>query len=144
MTVARAIRGSTAGRVLIVDNLSRMGAHENARWLLQTHPRRIAIERADTRDAEAMNTLVRGVDGVMNLAAQVAVTKSIEDPIEDFEVNARGTLNVLEAVRRYNVRAAVIFASTNKVYGALLEPGSFRRVDDRYVPNEAPLSCGVG
>jgi CDP-paratose 2-epimerase len=167
MNVARAIRRSTAGRVLITggcgfigcniaaalaamghsvvvaDNLSRMGARENAQWLVQNHPKSIAIERADTRDPGSMNRLVRGVDAVMHLAAQVAVTKSIEDPVEDFEVNARGTLNILEAVRRHNPDGAVIFASTNKVYGALFESGSIHRTQHRYVPDAAALHCGV-
>jgi CDP-paratose 2-epimerase len=167
MNIARAIRGSAAGRVLVtggcgflgcniaaalasrgrsviaLDNLSRQGARENAQWLVQQHPKLIAIERADTRDGEAMNRFARGVDAVMNLAAQVAVTKSIDDPIEDFEINARGMLNILEAVRRHNPDAAVIFASTNKVYGELLQPDSIHRVGGRYVPKQERLLRGV-
>ncbi|HEY7298791.1 MAG TPA: NAD-dependent epimerase/dehydratase family protein [Xanthobacteraceae bacterium] len=167
MNVARPIRRRAAGRVLItggcgflgcniaaalagkgrsviaLDNLSRTGARENAQWLVQHHPRQVAVERADTRDREAMDRLVRGVDAVMHLAAQVAVTTSIADPIEDFEINARGTLNLLEAVRRHNPDAAVIFASTNKVYGALFEPDDIRQVQHRYVPNAVGLDRGV-
>ena len=56
---------------------------------------------------------------VLHLAAQVAVTTSLADPLADFEVNARRTLNLLEAVRRHAPDAPVIFASTNKVYGRL-------------------------
>src|SRR5262249_11709828 len=79
--------------------------------------------RADVRDARAMEDILRrnaDAGAVLHLAAQVAVTASIADPRADFEVNALGTLNVLEAVRRgAGGRPAVLYTSTNKVYGAL-------------------------
>jgi CDP-paratose 2-epimerase len=167
MTAARINGGSTAPRVLVtggcgflgcnvaatlaeighqvvvIDNLSRAGAEENARWLKQYYSDRVAIEYADTRNAEAICEVVRDVDAVLHLAAQVAVTTSVEHPIDDFEVNARGALNVLEAVRLHNPLAAVIFASTNKVYGALLEGRNIHRVDGRYAPNVETLAHGV-
>ncbi len=129
--------------VVIADNLSRVGSQENASWLIQRHRGRVRIEVADTRNAEVMQKLVSGVSAVMHLAAQVAVTTSMEDPVQDFEVNARGTLNLLESVRRYNPDAALIFASTNKVYGKLFEDDSVRRTGGRYVPSEAHLALGV-
>jgi CDP-paratose 2-epimerase len=139
-----ATRLAATGRsVIIADNLSRAGTEENARWLMQQHRGRIRIEIADTRNAEVMQNLVSGVDAVVHLAAQVAVTTSLDDPIADFEVNGRGTLNVLEAVRRKNPDAALIFASTNKVYGKLFDDHAVRRVGDRYVPANPDLAAGV-
>lgn len=75
--------------------------------------------QADINDREALAAGVEGADRVYHLAGQVAVTKSVEDPRSDFQANAMGTLNVLEAVREGAARALLILASTNKVYGAL-------------------------
>ncbi|MEK9282839.1 NAD-dependent epimerase/dehydratase family protein [Bradyrhizobium sp. ISRA442] len=141
------IAASLAARghsVLAMDNLSRRGSRENADWLRHRHGNNVAIEVADTRDTEAVDALVSASSAVMHLAAQVAVTTSLADPISDFEVNGRGTLNVLEAIRRHNPRAPVIFASTNKVYGKLLDPSQVHHVDGRYVPDEPRLAHGVG
>lgn len=59
------------------------------------------------------------VDVVIHLAGQVAVTTSVKNPREDFEINALGTFNILEAVRTLRLNPVIINASTNKVYGAL-------------------------
>ena len=134
---------SRGRQVIAMDNFSRSGSVQNAEWLRQRHGNSISIEKADTRDISAVQRLISDVDAVLHLAAQVAVTTSIEDPLDDFEINARGTLNVLEAVRRYNPRAAVIFASTNKVYGKLLDDGGVRRQNGRYVPASEALAHGV-
>ena len=72
----------------------------NLAWLTQHHGERLAVRIGDVRDEEAIANAVRGARAVLHLAAQVAVTTSVDDPVEDFEINARGTLNVLEAVRR--------------------------------------------
>jgi CDP-paratose 2-epimerase len=77
------------------------------------------------------------------LAGQVAVTSSLEDPIDDFEINARGTLNVLEAVRQHNPDAPVLFASTNKVYGRLHVADAIRRQGVRYAPADMRFAGGV-
>ncbi|MFL6796486.1 MAG: NAD-dependent epimerase/dehydratase family protein [Xanthobacteraceae bacterium] len=129
--------------VVAFDNLSRAGTEVNARWLAQEH-RRVTVEIGDIRERDTLRRLVEGVDAVMHLAAQVAVTTSMDDPITDFEINARGTLDVLEAVRRYNPDAALIFASTNKVYGRLLDDADIVRSAGRYVPADATRwSLGV-
>jgi CDP-paratose 2-epimerase len=75
------------------------------------------------RDPAGLAAALQDAGAVFHLAAQVAVTTSLEDPVEDFEVNARGSLNVLEAVRRTGRRVPVVFASTNKVYGSLDDLG---------------------
>lgn len=103
----------------LLDNLSRPGTERNLKWLLTRYPTRATFVKQDVRDASALAEQVRGQDAILHLAAQVAVTTSLADPNTDFDVNARGTLNVLEAVRVHNPQAPVIFASTNKVYGKL-------------------------
>jgi CDP-paratose 2-epimerase len=130
-------------RVVAADNLSRAGAHINAEWLRRQFGNRVEIAVADVRDAHAVDDLAADAAAVLHLAGQVAVTTSIADPVEDFDINARGTLNVLEAVRRNNPEAPVIFASTNKVYGRLLDDRAVHRVGDRYAPVDHRLATGV-
>ena len=129
--------------VLILDNLCRAGTERNAHWLQTRHPGRITIETGDVRDVDALRAVVTRASAVLHLAAQVAVTTSLENPIEDFEINARGTLNVLESVRQHNPRAPVIVASTNKVYGRIAEDDAVTRVGERYVPNDPRFAQGV-
>lgn len=108
--------------VRLFDDLSRAGTKRNLAWLEQRAPRdRLTILRGDVRDAEAVQKAVDGCEAVAHLAAQVAVTTSLEQPRLDFEVNALGTLNVLEAARLAATRPMVLFASTNKVYGQMQE-----------------------
>ena len=129
--------------VLIIDNLARAGAEENAEWLKSRHGERIAIDIADARDEDAIIGGVSQASAVLHLAAQVAVTTSLERPREDFQINANGTLNVLEAVRLHNPRAPVIFASTNKVYGKVLEDDAVTPSGDRYVPTDERFARGI-
>ena len=105
--------------VTLLDNLSRPGTERNLKWILTRHPNRVAFVKEDVRNGEALAQHVAGQDAILHLAGQVAVTTSLVDPNTDFDVNARGTLNVLEAVRLHNHDAPVIFSSTNKVYGKL-------------------------
>lgn len=135
-----------AGRgnsVIILDNLARTGVRENARWLRSRHGERVTIMTGDVRDVVTVTEAVRSAAAVVHLAAQVAVTTSLERPADDFEINARGTLNVLEAVRLHNRSAPVLFASTNKVYGRLFDDEAIRRSGDRYVPVDPDLACGI-
>jgi len=130
-------------RVLILDNLARAGVRENAQWLKSRHGDCVNIVVGDVRDPMTVIELVRKAGAVLHLAAQVAVTNSLENPLDDFEINARGTLNVLEAVRLHNPSAAVLFASTNKVYGRLIDDRKIRRSGLRYVPSDPGLHKGV-
>src|SRR5690348_2266959 len=84
-------------RVLVFDNLSRTGVQNNLRMMQERYPDRLEIEVADVRDAGAVSRAVSRAEEIYHFAAQVAVTTSLASPIEDFEINARGTLNVLEA-----------------------------------------------
>ena len=135
-----------AGRgnpVVILDNCVRAGARENAQWLKSRYGERITIVTGDVRDFVTVTEAVRCVSAVLHLAAQVAVTTSIERPADDFEVNARGTLNVLEAVRLHNPLAPVVFASTNKVYGRLFEGDAISSIGKRHVPANAAFAGGI-
>jgi CDP-paratose 2-epimerase len=121
-------------RVLIYDNLSRPNVLWNLEWLQQRHGHRIETAIADVRDADSLRETVRQASAVFHLAAQVAVTNSLEDPINDSEINARGTLNVLEAARRRPNPPPLFFASTNKVYGEPFEPSRLVERESRYRP----------
>ncbi|HKV87816.1 MAG TPA: GDP-mannose 4,6-dehydratase [Candidatus Dormibacteraeota bacterium] len=105
--------------VTVLDNLSRPGTERNLKWLLTRHPTQTSFVKEDVRNGANLAEHVRGQDAILHLAGQVAVTTSLVDPGTDFDVNARGTLNVLEAVRLNNRAAPFVFASTNKVYGKL-------------------------
>ncbi len=130
-------------QVIVLDNLARAGVRENAQWLKSRHADRVGIVVGDVRDPITVIDTVREAGAVLHLAAQVAVTTSVDDPVDDFEINARGTLNVLEAVRLHNPAAPVLFASTNKVYGRLIDNSQIRRDGTRHVPCDAALANGI-
>lgn len=129
-------------RVVVLDSLARPGVAANLAWLEGRHGDRIRAVVADVRDADACREAVRGSSAVLHLAAQVAVTTSLEDPVADFEVNARGTLNLLEAARQAPEPPPVLFASTNKVYGRMLGPDALERRGDRWEPRDRELRAG--
>ncbi len=106
--------------VTIYDNFSRAGAKRNLEWLTSTHGRKsFNVIIADVRDADKITGAARGSDVIVHLAGQVAVTTSVTDPRSDFESNALGTFNVLEAARASGNNPIFIYASTNKVYGGM-------------------------
>jgi CDP-paratose 2-epimerase len=107
--------------VVVYDNLSRLGADQNVAWLRAEHGDRWTLLQADVRDFEALRRAAAGADVIYHLASQVAVTTSVQDPRHDFEVNALGTFNVLEAARLSGRNPIVLYASTNKVYGGMEE-----------------------
>ena len=129
--------------VLVFDSLVRPRVEENLAWLRERHPQRVQAMLADIRDAARLREALRGAKAIVHLAAQVAVTTSVADPLEDFEVNARGTLNVLEAVRAVAPEAPVLFASTNKVYGKLMPHEAMVRQGERYAPGDPALAGGL-
>jgi len=106
--------------VTVFDNLSRPGSEINLDWLRATWPSgSLRAILGDVRDFAALRAALEGADRIYHLAGQVAVTGSVRDPRADFEANALGTFNLLEAVRASPSAPAVIYASTNKVYGDL-------------------------
>lgn len=127
-------------RVVVADNLSRRGTDDNLKWLkTQTA---VEFELCDIRDAQAIADVIGKYQPelLIHLAAQVAVTTSVINPREDFEINALGTFNVLEGVRLRAPQSFVITASTNKVYGKLAHLGVVER-NGRY--EYASLMSGV-
>jgi CDP-paratose 2-epimerase len=125
--------------VTVLDNLSRRGTDQNLQWLLAQHPA-ISFQRVDIRDSEAIASAVRKMQPSMllHLAAQVAVTTSYTDPREDFEINALGSFNVMEAIRLHSPECFVLYASTNKVYGGM-ESVAVQLGDHGYAFRDLPL-----
>ncbi len=111
--------GQRNWQVTVLDNLSRVGTESNLTWLKDETEFEFA--KVDVRDTAAVNKVVSETkpDAIIHLAAQVAVTTSVTDPRMDFDVNALGTFNLLDAVRRFRPDTAFLFASTNKVYGKI-------------------------
>jgi CDP-paratose 2-epimerase len=126
--------------VLILDSLARPGVEQNLRWLRDVHGDGLSVEVADVRDAAVVRRAVERAGQIFHFAAQVAVTTSLGDPLDDFEVNARGTFNLLEAIRAQPVPPPLVYTSTNKVYGAL-EDVSLRRRTLSYEPLEPEVAA---
>ena len=109
-------------RVTIFDNLSRSGAPKNISWLENQYGRKaFNLIIGDIEDASLLTTAVRDADVIIHLAGQVAVTTSVDHPRQDFEANALGTFNLLEAARSSAKKPIILYASTNKVYGGMEE-----------------------
>ena len=125
--------------VLIFDNFSREGSSLNIEWLRERHGKRAVMHAADIRDASALAQAVEAAAAVIHLAAQVAVTESLVAPLEDFTINAGGTLHLLEALRRKSEPTPLIMASTNKVYGDLRHI-PMRQLGDHYRPVDPALA----
>jgi CDP-paratose 2-epimerase len=127
-------------KVIIFDNFSRKGSRNNIAWFKKTYgTKNLTIITGDVRyDSNKLQKLVKGVDIVLHLAAQVAVTTSVENPKEDFEINAGGTFNVLEAIRKSGNNPVLIYSSTNKVYGGL-EDLKIVEQKTKYIFKDLPL-----
>jgi CDP-paratose 2-epimerase len=134
--------------VILLDNLSRRGGRQNLAWLKERHGE-VPFEEADVRDYSGTTAIVeryQPLDVVFHFAAQVAVTSSVQNPKEDFDINALGTLNVLESIRQSGADPIFIYSSTNKVYGGM-EDVEVVEDETRYryaslpygIPETAPL-----
>ncbi len=131
--------------VVVFDNLSRKGCENNLLWLESFGDYRLV--EGDVRDYDSLLAVMReGFDVVFHLAAQVAVTTSVENPRLDFESNALGTFNVLEAISQADIDPVLIYSSTNKVYGQMQDvevvEGENRyayKREDAAVSEEQPL-----
>jgi CDP-paratose 2-epimerase len=131
-------------RVTIFDSLARPGVEQNLRWLRERHRSALQVTVADVRDRFALARAVRSAGQIYHFAAQVAVTTSVTQPVGDFEINALGTLNLLEALRTSDDPASLVFTSTNKVYGSL-DDVALRLAGDRYEPVDDGLrASGIG
>ncbi len=125
-------------KVTILDNLSRAGAKINLEWLRETYGEKsFTLIKGDVRDSAVVSETVQDADVVVHLAAQVAVTTSVTRPREDFEINALGTFNVLEACRQSKKKPALLYASTNKVYGGM-DDVAVKELETRYTYADLP------
>ncbi|MFP4343842.1 MAG: GDP-mannose 4,6-dehydratase [Anaerolineales bacterium] len=130
--------------VTLYDNFSRGGAELNLAWLhSEFGPDAFTCIRGDVRDAAGVAAAAGGADVIVHLASQVAVTTSVIDPRQDFESNALGTFNVLEAARISERRPRVLYASTNKVYGGMEEVGVVEE-ESRYRYRDFPHGISEG
>jgi CDP-paratose 2-epimerase len=129
-------------QILVYDALSRPGVERNLAWLKERHGSRISSIVGDVRDEDQLVRAAADAKAVFHMAAQVAVTTSLADPREDFEINVRGTVNLLDAVRARSEPVPVIFASTNKVYGDLGDL-PFEPRDNRYEPKAFVMRRGI-
>ena len=135
---------SSGQRVLVFDNISRTGVERNLEWLRREFGTLVDFELGDIRDARTLRSCVRDASAVFHFAAQTAVTTSLINPREDFEVNALGTLTLLEELRLSGKRVPLVFTSTNKVYGKL-EKLAVRKNGTRYEPQHPGVFAnGIG
>ncbi len=119
--------------VTVYDNLSRAGAPRNIAWLEETFGKgAFKLIAGDVRNADLLRESAQYADVIVHLAGQVAVTTSVTNPREDFEANALGTFNALEAARLSDKNPIFIYSSTNKVYGSM---------DDVEIIEEATRWC---
>ncbi|RLJ09137.1 MAG: NAD-dependent epimerase [Candidatus Aenigmatarchaeota archaeon] len=132
--------------VVSVDNYMRgkiFGKEANTQETIQHLKKEYNIEHheMDIRDKKIIN-LLKTVDAVIHTAAQPSHPKSIEIPIEDFQINAHGTLFLLENLRQYNRDAVFVFCSTNKVYGEMPNYFAYEKIEKRFEPVDKSLWNG--
>lgn len=125
--------------VVVIDNLSR--AKYNWNYLKKYD--NIELLEGDIRDRKLVEKLAKDVDAIIHTAAQVAVTTSVKDPRTDFEINALGTFNVLEEARKSKSSPAVLFCSTNKVYGDNVNKIPLKEEKMRYVFADERYKNGI-
>jgi len=128
--------------VIVFDALSRSGVERNLAWLKERYGKRITSIVGDVRDEDEIARAAADAKAVFHFAAQVAVTTSLADPREDFDINVRGTVNVLDAVRMRREPVPVIFASTNKVYGDLGDL-EIESLHERHEPKDFAARRGI-
>jgi len=134
--------------VVAYDNLSRAeilgkadkraeAVYYNWNYLKENYAN-IELVKGSVKDYDKLADVVKDADAIIHTAAQVAVTSSVENPREDFEINAMGTFNVLEAARNANSSPAVVYCSTNKVYGENVNDIEIEEGEKRYSFKDAP------
>jgi len=129
--------------VIVFDNFMRNGVDKNVNWLEETHKKGLSVVKDDVRDFNALENVCEDVDVIFHTAAQVAVTTSVNNPREDFEINALGTFNVLEAARNSNTNPIIIYTSTNKVYGNNVNKIPLVEKETRYEFTDSNFKKGI-
>ncbi|MBT4089435.1 MAG: NAD-dependent epimerase/dehydratase family protein [Deltaproteobacteria bacterium] len=123
--------------VIVFDNLFRSGSMNNLNWLQSKGS--FKYYHSDIRNSNDIEIVIQETkpDVIFHLAGQVAMTTSISNPRLDFEINAQGTFNLLEAVKKHSPESIIVYSSTNKVYGDL-EWVEYEETDTRYVATGFP------
>ncbi len=131
-------------RIVVLDNFSRAGSRDNLAWLQKEGE--VTCAEVDVRDFQGVRRTIEDhpdLGAVLHLAAQVAVTRSVQDPQADCAINVMGTVNVLESIRAAGINPAFIYASTNKVYGSLHDAAVVLE-DGRYALTGHPRGIAEG
>jgi CDP-paratose 2-epimerase len=125
--------------VSVLDNLSRVGSRQNLEWLQQSHSNQFDFFENDVRNAEGIRNVIKDLqpDVIAHLAGQVAMTTSISNPRLDFETNALGTFNILDAIRLSSPKSIILYSSSNKVYGSLEQLRTVEN-ESRYILPDFP------
>jgi CDP-paratose 2-epimerase len=127
-------------RVTIFDSLYRPGVENNITWLKSKFNKsKLRTVKGDIRDYSTLKKSIKGSDLIFHFAGQTAVTTSIKNPREDFEINALGTFNVLESMREIAPKAVMLYSSTNKVYGQVGRVNTNRRGNRYYTVESANI-----
>lgn len=129
-------------KTLATASTSRDTAAHNWEYIREHYPD-VDLIKADIRDKGRLETIVESHDAIVHTAGQVAVTSSLEDPRMDFKINAEGTFNVLEAARKADSDPAVVFASTNKVYGDNVNEIPVHEGETRYLYDDPVYADGI-
>jgi len=129
--------------VTVFDNLSRNGTEKNIEWLRTNHKTGLEFIKNDIRNFDDLVSASLDKDFIFHTAGQVAVTTSLKKPREDFEINALGTFNVLEAARQSNLSPIIVFTSTNKVYGNNVNKIPLIEKETRYEFAEPKYKTGI-
>lgn len=124
-------------RVCIFDNFVRRGTKDNVNWLKSNHANKFEVVTGDIRNFKDCQKAVENQHIIFHLAAQVAVTTSVADPRDDFQINALGSFNLLEAARLNKQKPVFVYSSTNKVYGGM-ENLKIVEKDGRYAYKDYP------
>jgi CDP-paratose 2-epimerase len=133
---------SNGYEVTVFDNLSRMNVEKNLDWLKKSH-KNIKFIKGDVRNFDSVKNVCKDKEIIFHLAAQVAVTTSINKPKEDFDINALGTFNLLEAARLCNTNPNIIYTSTNKVYGNNVNEIPIIEKNTRYEFQDSKFKIGI-
>lgn len=126
-------------QVIAYDNLSRAkligkaAARTDYNWDFLGKLKTLKRVKADVCDFTTLKKYISSVDAVIHAAAQTAVTTSVVNPRPDFNSNAIGTFNVLEAARQAKNPPAIVLCSTNKVYGENVNKVKLKELKTRYV-----------
>jgi len=129
--------------VIVFDNLFRKNVKMNLTWLKKKHEKNLIFVKEDVRDFYKLKKVCKDVDVIFHTAGQVAVTTSVKNPREDFDINALGTFNVLEAARMSNRNPIIIYTSTNKVYGNNVNKIPLTEKETRYEFSDTNFEKGI-